>query len=97
MASPTVRATVPVAEGVSSCALTGAAVVARDNVRAVLGARLAPVFMSNVPLMKRTGTELTVGTRTSAVWAETVIALCLITVVVTGIHSALQADDTPRT
>lgn len=30
-------------------------------------------------------------------WAETIIALCLITVVVTGIHSALQADDTPRT
>ncbi|MEV7570890.1 DUF4436 family protein [Streptomyces tanashiensis] len=28
-------------------------------------------------------------------WAETVIALCLIAVVVTGVHTALRSDDTP--
>ncbi|WP_328619724.1 DUF4436 family protein [Streptomyces sp. NBC_00354] len=27
-------------------------------------------------------------------WAETIIALCLITVVITGVHTALHADDT---
>ncbi|MYT20112.1 DUF4436 domain-containing protein [Streptomyces sp. SID7760] len=30
-------------------------------------------------------------------WAETIIALCLIAVVITGVRTALRADDTPRT